>query len=136
MSDVSSGRPGPDEARRLIFEDLDLTDATRTALAAYGWTDDEATEAELEYRRFLWLSYQHGGPAGALHSDADKLWHHHILDTQAYAADCNRIFGGYLHHTPGYAVTDEARQATRERGVERYQQEYRRPLPKPTLGCV
>jgi hypothetical protein len=136
MSDVSGGRPGPDEARRLIFEDLDLTNAVRTARAAYGWSDDEATEAEFEYRRFLWLSYQHQGPAGALQSDADRLWHHHILDTQAYTADCGRIFGGYLHHTPGYAVTEEARQAAQQLGVERYQQEYSRPLPKPTLGCI
>jgi len=136
MSDVSGGRPGPDEARRLIFEDLDLTNAVGTAPAAYGWSDDEATEAELEYRRFLWLSYQHDGPAGALHSDADKLWHHHILDTHAYAADCDRIFGGYLHHTPAYAITDAARQEAYQRGLDRYEQEYRRPLPRPTLNCA
>jgi hypothetical protein len=136
MSDVSGGKPGPDEARRLIFEDLDLTNAVRSARAAYGWSDDQATEAELEYRRFLWLSYQHDGPAGALDSDADRLWHHHILDTQAYAADCGRIFGGYLHHTPTYAVTEEVRQETYRRGLERYEQEYSRPMPRPTWQCV
>jgi hypothetical protein len=136
MSDVSGGRPGPDEARRLIFEDLDLTNAVRTARAAHGWSDDEATEAEFEYRRFLWLSYQHDGPAGAIHSDADKLWHHHILDTQRYGTDSGRIFGRYLHHTPTYAVTEEERQQVYQLGLERYETEYSRPLPRPTLSCV
>jgi hypothetical protein len=136
MSDVSGGRPGPDEARRLIFEDLDLTNAIDTARAAYGWSDDEAAEAEVEYRRFLWLSYLHDGPAGALQSDADKLWHHHILDTQAYAADCNRTFGRYLHHTPNYAISDEALQSAYQLGLERYQQEFHGPVPKPGTGCV
>jgi hypothetical protein len=136
MSDVSGGKPDPDEARRLIFEDLDLTDAIRTARIAYSWTDEAATEAELEYRRYLWLSYQHDGPAGALDSDADKLWHHHILDTPAYLADCDRMFGSYLHHTPAYAVTDVAQEEAYQRGLERYQLEYQRPVPKPTKSCV
>jgi hypothetical protein len=136
MSDVTAGRPSPEEARRLIFEGTDLTNTVRVAQDAYGWTDEEAAEAELEYRRFLWLCYLHDGPAGALQSDADKLWHHHILDTQAYATDCERIFGGYIHHTPAYSITEAERQQVYEQGLQRYQAAYDRPLPKPTLSCV
>jgi hypothetical protein len=135
MSDVTGGRPSPEPARRLIFETLDLTDVVRTAQDANGWADDDAAEAELEYRRFLWLCYLHDGPAGTLDSNADKVWHHHILNTRSYIADCDRIFGGYLHHTPAYAVTEEERQQVYRRGLERYQREYSRPLPRPTLSC-
>lgn len=28
------------------------------------------------------------------------MWHAHILFTQKYAADCDRIFGSFLHHFP------------------------------------
>ena len=136
MSDVAGGRPGPEAARRLIFQDLDLTDVVQAARAAYNWSDDESAEAELEYRRFLWLSYQHDGPAGVLQSDADKLWHHHILDTQRYAADCDRMFGRYLHHTPAHRLTEEERREVHRRGLERYEREYNRPLPRPTLNCA
>jgi hypothetical protein len=135
MSDVTGGRPTPEEARRLIFQDLDLTNAVRIAQDAHGWPDDEAAEAALEYRRFLWLSYLHDGPAGALHTNADKLWHNHILDTQAYAADCDRIFGRYIHHTPHYATTEEARQEAYRRGLARYEAEYGAPIPQPTAEC-
>jgi hypothetical protein len=135
MTDVSGGRPSPEEARRLIFEDLDLSDAVRTARAAHHWTDEETADAELEYRRFLWLCYQEDGPVGAIHTDADRLWHHHILDTQGYMADCERIFGRYLHHAPAYGASEEDRQRLHRQGLERYQREYRRPLPRPTLSC-
>lgn len=136
MSDVPGDRPGPEEARQLIFEDLDLIDAARAARAAHGWTDEEATEADLEYRRFLWLCYEHDGPAGALQANADKLWHHHILDTARYTADCGRIFGRYIHHTPAYALTEEERQQVYRQGLERYQRAYDRPLITPTASCV
>lgn len=31
----------------------------------------------------------------------DAARHHHILDTRCSAADCQRIFGGFLYHDPG-----------------------------------
>jgi hypothetical protein len=30
----------------------------------------------------------------------DTFWHFHILDTVKYAADCERVFGYFLHHNP------------------------------------
>jgi len=30
----------------------------------------------------------------------DEFWHAHILDTEKYFADSNRIFGRYEHHYP------------------------------------
>jgi hypothetical protein len=32
----------------------------------------------------------------------DELWHRHMLDSVAYCEFCERVSGGYLHHTPHY----------------------------------
>lgn len=32
--------------------------------------------------------------------DVDEVWHYHILRTHQYAADCEAIFGHFLHHVP------------------------------------
>jgi len=38
----------------------------------------------------------------------DTFWHYHILDTQAYAEDCDRVFGSFLHHYPYFGMRGEA----------------------------
>lgn len=102
---------------------LDLTDRLReTALRAAAkdrrtflraqsqWGPRQwADEAVREYQRFLILKALH--PDKILRPDAivDDLWHAHILDTRAYAEDCDRIFGAFLHHDP--SVTDASRDA-------------------------
>jgi hypothetical protein len=30
----------------------------------------------------------------------DEMWHRHILDTAAYRADCDSLFGRFLDHFP------------------------------------
>merc|ERR1712159_408136 len=30
----------------------------------------------------------------------DIVWHEHIIDTKRYMADCDFLFGRYLHHYP------------------------------------
>jgi len=37
----------------------------------------------------------------------DKVWHYHILDTRAYAEDCENIFGHILHHFPYFGMGGE-----------------------------
>jgi hypothetical protein len=39
--------------------------------------------------------------------DLDKVWHAHILDTVKYEADCNEIFGTFLHHFPYFGLRDD-----------------------------
>jgi hypothetical protein len=34
----------------------------------------------------------------------DEMWHQHILDTIAYRADCERIFGQFLDHFPYFGM--------------------------------
>ncbi|EAY29877.1 glycine-rich domain-containing protein [Microscilla marina] len=34
----------------------------------------------------------------------DQMWHYHILDTLAYHQDCEKVFGGYMHHYPYFGM--------------------------------
>src|SRR5262249_39319225 len=37
----------------------------------------------------------------------DRFWHMHILDTRKYAADCDAVFGHFLHHFPYLGLRGE-----------------------------
>jgi hypothetical protein len=66
----------------------------------YGWTGEHAERIELAYRRFLVLRAKFPQQQIAPTRDIDAFWHAHILDTRKYAADCDRIFGEFVHHYP------------------------------------
>ena len=66
----------------------------------YGWTGEHADRIELAYRRFLVLRAKFPQHQIAPTRDIDAFWHAHILDTRKYAADCERIFGEFMHHYP------------------------------------
>jgi hypothetical protein len=63
--------------------------------------------AELAYRRFLTMRLRYPDrtfvPSGLI----DLVWHFHILDTRKYMADCERIFGYYLHHDPYFGINGD-----------------------------
>jgi hypothetical protein len=65
-----------------------------------GWTRAHADEVEFEYRRFLYLMKKFPNEQAAPLFDVDVFWHYHILDTMKYAADCDAVFGYFLHHFP------------------------------------
>lgn len=76
----------------------------------------QASDVVREYRKFLHLLRRHGSSARIVPSkDVDEvrrvnamsgihtfwqIWHAHILFTRKYQADCERIFGYYMHHAP------------------------------------
>jgi hypothetical protein len=66
----------------------------------YGWTSEHVNRIELAYRRFLVLHAQFPQHQISPTKDIDAFWHAHILDTRKYAADCQRIFGEFMHHYP------------------------------------
>jgi hypothetical protein len=39
--------------------------------------------------------------------DIDMFWHAHILDIHHDEADCDRIFGYFLHHNPHFGSNGE-----------------------------
>ncbi|MDQ2990364.1 MAG: hypothetical protein M3R60_14805 [Pseudomonadota bacterium] len=65
-----------------------------------GWTREQADTVEVEYRRFLYLMKMFPHEPTAPLVDVDTFWHYHILDTMKYAADCDEVFGYFLHHFP------------------------------------
>lgn len=56
------------------------------------------------YQRFLALRVLHPDRPLRPTDAAGRLWHEHILDTRAYHADCQAIFGEFLHHVPNGVV--------------------------------
>ena len=58
--------------------------------------------AEREYRRFLTLKVAFPGVDLVPSLMVDEFWHSHILDTSAYARDCDAVFGEFLHHFPNF----------------------------------
>ena len=69
-----------------------------------GWSPSRCDSVEFEYRRYLALSRAYPDEAIVPSKTVDTFWHFHILDTQAYAADCQRLFGFFLHHFPYFGM--------------------------------
>jgi hypothetical protein len=115
---------------------LDLTPikfkATRKE-DGYGWSAERANQVEIAYKRYLILHAKYPELTLAPDQDVDRLWHMHILDTRKYAADCDAIFGRFLHHFPylGLRGEDDARaleEAFRKQ-KELYAKEFGEPVP-------
>jgi hypothetical protein len=69
-----------------------------------GWSPDYCDRVEVEYRRYLALSRYYPERPIVPSKLIDTFWHAHILDTQAYAPDCDRVFGVFLHHYPYFGM--------------------------------
>ena len=89
-----------------------------------GWSLEKANAVEFEYRRFLILMKQFPQEETAPLMDVDTFWHYHILDTLKYAADCEQIFGYFLHHFPYIGLRGEDDEAAHHRVGERMKQLY------------
>jgi hypothetical protein len=72
-----------------------------------GWTLEYANAIEVEYRRFLYLLKMFANEAVAPKSDVDVFWRYHILDTMKYEADCDSLFGYFLHRSPSAGLDNE-----------------------------
>jgi hypothetical protein len=80
-----------------------------------GWSLERASAVEFEYRRFLFLMKKYPNEQTAPLVDVDTFWHYHILDTMKYAADCDAVFGYFLHHFPYIGLRGEDDEAAHER---------------------
>jgi hypothetical protein len=72
-----------------------------------GWSREYAEQVEEEYRKFLALTRAFPDMAIVPSEPVDKFWHNHILDTQKYAPDCEKVFGFFLHHFPYFGMRGE-----------------------------
>ncbi len=64
------------------------------------WKLERAKAVAEQYRRFLALCLKYPDRSIVPYGDLDIFWHYHILDTAKYAADCEAVFGYFLHHFP------------------------------------
>ena len=72
-----------------------------------GWSSEVCERIEIEYRRYLALSRHYPTRPIVPSRLVDTFWHYHILDTQAYADDCDKAFGHFLHHYPYFGMRGE-----------------------------
>lgn len=87
LTNVRMKHADPEEGPRLTTDRLDLL--------------------ETEYRRFLALHLAHPDVEILPCKIVDEVWHQHILDTGAYRADCELIFGRFLDHFPYFGMRGE-----------------------------
>lgn len=105
-----------EQAQRLVATDpillqaeqrvaaVDFTMLKRKLVEDKGWTREMADSAEELYRKFLALNIRYPDQKICPTGPIDEFWHAHILDTQAYARDCELLFGRFLHHFPYFGM--------------------------------
>lgn len=110
MTLTLASRLAPRDALALLEERLDLS-GLRFKLAhpeeGEPPTEEQIDLMEAEYRKFLALRLSHPNADIVPCKIVDEMWHRHILDTRAYADDCDRIFGGFMHHFPYFGLRGE-----------------------------
>ena len=124
MSDVNAARPLDwDECQNLLENDariaaslervarLDFSMLKRKLGDEKGWSAEYQNEVEDLYRRFLALNIVYRDRKICPTGPVDEFWHAHILDTRAYARDCQELFGEYLHHFPYFGMRGPADRA-------------------------
>jgi len=112
---VGSGKTGKsgkssrslDEAMASLAS-LDLMAVKRKVVDDKGWSEKIVDYAELRYRRFLCMHLINPRLMLVPPPDIDAFWHQHILFTREYATECERLFGGFLHHSPASGEEGEA----------------------------
>lgn len=99
---------------RMAVESLDLSNIVTRLQAKEKFEEPRAQAAVEMYRQFLAMVQGHPEQIMVPNEDVDAAWHHHILDTQAYARDCEGMFGQFLHHNPNFYGTDAFFEACKE----------------------
>jgi hypothetical protein len=98
-----------------------------------GWSLEKANAVEAEYRRFLILMKKFPTEQTAPLFDVDTFWHYHILDTMKYAADCEVVFGYFLHHFPYIGLRGEDDEAAHQRIGARMKELYEETFGEPYI---
>ena len=91
--------PAMDNNLRNRVVSLDLGPVGTQLVEYVGWTAERAAAAERRYRRFLYLKAVLPDGMASPTEEIDQFWHQHIINTQRYGPDCQRVAGRFLHHT-------------------------------------
>ncbi len=104
----------PTREQYQAVETLDLSGIAARLVYKEGFEPQRAVQAVESYRKFLRMVLSNPQNLTVPSEDADKSWHHHILNTQAYEEDCQKIFGMFLHHDPEFYNTPAFAKACKE----------------------
>jgi hypothetical protein len=86
-----------------LIANLNLDDIKEKILSSHGklWKLTHNVDKMVkEYRKFLLDVAKNTNKEIVPSKNADVIWHQHILFTQKYAEDCEKIFGTFIHHCP------------------------------------
>lgn len=114
--------------KKLTSSDTAITHLTKP------WSRRKSLEAVQQYKRYLWIIYRYQKKYKFLPPSAeiDLIWHAHILDTKAYAKDCQKIFGRLLHHNPYFGLNGKKDRKNLIKAFQEtqnlYQQEFGEPI--------
>ncbi len=109
---------GIDEALQQALDRVDKLDfglLKRKLNEEKGWAPEFCDEVEDLYRKFLALAARYRDEKVCPTGPIDTFWHAHILDTRAYARDCDEVFGEFLHHFPYFGMRGPEDEAALER---------------------
>lgn len=93
-----------EEQLKLAIDGLDLSMIVNKMISDQGWTCKDAEKACQLYRNFLFLSAKYPEKRLPPSEDVDEVWHNHVLATKKYMAECDAIFGKYMHHYPYFGI--------------------------------
>ena len=86
---------------------IDLAAAMDAAIKRENLPAERAPAAVAAYRQFLTLAAANPGKPVCVPSDADKIWHQHMLQSKQYRDDCKALCGRHLDHDPTAFGTPE-----------------------------
>lgn len=98
---------------------IDLSKVMEHVREDTGLGDADLARAEDLYRKFLTLCAQKPEMNIVPPRLVDAVWHAHITFTRQYMADCELLFGSYMHHNPG--IGEEASEQGFAETVKTYQ---------------
>ena len=116
------------------IQNLDLDNVIARLRRDENMSTEDIQQAVKEYKQFLELRRREDDANIVPSVLADKVWHHHILDTRTYARDCDTIFGDFLHHNPNV----ETPIAEKEKGLQVWRRAFGKEAPKmlTTDPCI
>lgn len=118
--------PSLEESQAYIYS-LDLTMIVNKMRLHQGWLKKEAETLAKVYKNYLLLNRKYLDQYGQLppSEELDEFWHNHILDTEKYRQDCNKIFGKYFDHYPYFGIDEKSTMKDLSQAFERMQQLYK-----------
>ncbi|WP_059006208.1 glycine-rich domain-containing protein [Streptomyces specialis] len=103
---TTTHRRGPTDARTLISDELRATLASNMLDKFSGLTEEKADRGVGQMLAFVAACAASDKPLSPS-PIVDDYWHAFLLHTKAYADFCDRAFGKFIHHQPGFLDKEE-----------------------------